>query len=34
MVTTFYAAAVIAIAATALAISQKNVVHALLYLNV
>ena len=29
---TFYAAAVVAIVATALAISQKNVVHALLYL--
>jgi len=32
MVTTFYAAAVVAIVATALAISQKNVVHGLLYL--
>ena len=32
MVATFYAAAVIAIVATALAISQKNVVHGLLYL--
>jgi NADH-quinone oxidoreductase subunit J len=32
MVTTFYAAAVIAVTATALAISQKNVVHGLLYL--
>ena len=32
MATTFYTAAVIAIAATALAIFQKNVVHGLLYL--
>ena len=32
MATTFYAAAVIAVVATALAISQKNVVHGLLYL--
>jgi NADH-quinone oxidoreductase subunit J len=32
MAITFYVAAVIAIAATALAISQKNVVHGLLYL--
>src|SRR5574338_95268 len=32
MATTFYAAAVIAIIATALAITQKNVVHGLLYL--
>ena len=32
MITTFYAAAVVAIVATALAISQKNVVHGLLYL--
>ena len=32
MATTFYIAAVIAIAATALAIVQKNVVHGLLYL--
>ena len=32
MVTTFYAAAVVAIAATALAISQKNAIHGLLYL--
>src|SRR5574338_1729274 len=32
MATTFYAAAVIAIVATALAITQKNVVHGLLYL--
>jgi NADH-quinone oxidoreductase subunit J len=32
MVTTFYAAAVIAVVATALAISQKNAVHGLLYL--
>jgi NADH-quinone oxidoreductase subunit J len=32
MVTTFYAAAVVAVAATVLAIVQKNVVHALLYL--
>jgi NADH-quinone oxidoreductase subunit J len=32
MVTTFYVAAVVAVIATALAISQKNVVHGLLYL--
>jgi NADH-quinone oxidoreductase subunit J len=32
MATTFYAAAVIAVVATALAITQKNVVHGLLYL--
>jgi len=32
MGTTFYAAAVVAIAATALAITRKNVVHGLLYL--
>jgi NADH-quinone oxidoreductase subunit J len=32
MIPTFYAAAVVAIVATALAISQKNVVHGLLYL--
>jgi len=32
MATTFYAAAVIAVIATALAITQKNVVHGLLYL--
>jgi NADH-quinone oxidoreductase subunit J len=32
MVPTFYAAAVVAVAATALAISQKNAVHGLLYL--
>ena len=32
MATTFYAAAIIAIIATALAIRQKNVVHGLLYL--
>ena len=32
MVPTFYAAAVVAIVATALAISQKNAVHGLLYL--
>ena len=32
MVTTFYLAAVVAVIATALAISQKNVVHGLLYL--
>jgi NADH-quinone oxidoreductase subunit J len=32
MITTFYAAAVVAILATALAISRKNVVHGLLYL--
>jgi NADH-quinone oxidoreductase subunit J len=32
MVTTFYAAAVVAIVATALAISRKNAIHALLYL--
>jgi NADH-quinone oxidoreductase subunit J len=32
MATTFYAAAVIAVLATALAITQKNVVHGLLYL--
>ncbi len=32
MITTFYAAAVVGILATALAISRKNVVHGLLYL--
>ena len=32
MVTTFYTAAVVAVVATALAISRKNAVHALLYL--